>query len=370
MHKVTFFPLGNADCCLIDLENGKKIMLDYACYEKTDDIPRIDLAETIREDLKACDRNNIDVVGFTHADDDHIHGASDFFYLEHATTYQNDSRIKINELWVPAAMILEDGLDDDARVIRQEARHRLIAGKGIRVFSRPEKLQQWLESKGLSLKERSHLITDAGKLVPGFDKVMDGVEFFVHSPFAAHVEDGIEDRNECSLMLHATFLHKGKETKMMIIGDSTCDTLSEIVNTTRYHGNESRLEWDIFDIPHHCSYLALNNEKGLDKTEPIEDVKWLLEQGRQGGILVSCSKKIPQNDEDVQPPHRQAANCYKDYASSISGEFRVTMEYPSSKSPKKTVIEIDNFGATLKKESASVFGVITQKPSPRAGQLK
>ena len=370
MHKVTFFPLGNADCCLIDLENGKKIMFDYACWGKTDDMPQIDLAEAIREELRESNRNYIDVVGFTHADNDHIHGAADFFYLEHATKYQSDSRIKINELWVPAAMILEDGLDDDARVIRQEARHRLIAGKGIRVFSRPELLKQWLESKGLSIGSRGALITDAGKLIPGFDKATDGIEFFVHSPFAAHVDGGIADRNECSLILNATFLNNGKETKMMIIGDSTCDTLSEIVKSTRYHGNESRLEWDIFDIPHHCSYLALNNEKGQDKTDPIEDVKWLLEQGRQGGVLVSCSKKIPTNDEDVQPPHRQAASCYKDYASSINGEFRVTMEYPSSKSPKKTVIEIDNFGATLKKESASVFGVITQQPSPRAGRSK
>jgi len=29
MHRLTFYPLGNADCCLIDLANGQKILFDY-----------------------------------------------------------------------------------------------------------------------------------------------------------------------------------------------------------------------------------------------------------------------------------------------------------------------------------------------------
>lgn len=30
MHKVTFFPLGNADCTRIVLANGKRVLFDYA----------------------------------------------------------------------------------------------------------------------------------------------------------------------------------------------------------------------------------------------------------------------------------------------------------------------------------------------------
>ena len=37
MHKLTFFPLGNADCCLIDLENGKKILFDFGDQGNPDD---------------------------------------------------------------------------------------------------------------------------------------------------------------------------------------------------------------------------------------------------------------------------------------------------------------------------------------------
>ena len=103
MHKVTFYPLGNADCCQIDLDNGEKILFDYANVGNSDDNDdlRINLPAALREDLKTADRDFYDVVAFTHADKDHINGFSDFFYLEHAKKYQDKERIKINTLWVP-----------------------------------------------------------------------------------------------------------------------------------------------------------------------------------------------------------------------------------------------------------------------------
>lgn len=371
MHKITFFPLGNADCCLIDLDNGRKMLFDYAhCRNPEDDKDlRIDLFAALHENLATANRDYFDVTAFTHADDDHIKGASDFFYLEHANKYQGNGRIKINELWVPAAMIVEENLNGEAKIIRAEARYRLKEGKRVRVFSRPDRLKDWLENEGIKLEHRKHLITDAGELVPGSNKLSDGVEFFVHSPFAKRMEDGLIDRNEDSLILHATFNFNGQETRFMLIGDTTYEVLTEIVNITKYHKRETRLAWDIFDVPHHCSYLALSNERGKDKTEPVPDVKWLFEQGAKGGILVSPSKPIPKNDEDPQPPHRQAANYYKEVAYKISGDFAVTMEHPTETNPKPLVITIDNSGATLKKliitGGAAGGG---NRPAPRAGR--
>ena len=105
MHKLNFFPLGNADCCRIDLADGRKILFDFADVRDSEDKNdnRIDLAEALRDDLSQSERSNYDVVAFTHSDDDHIHGATEFFHLEHAKKYQGDGRIKIDELWVPAA---------------------------------------------------------------------------------------------------------------------------------------------------------------------------------------------------------------------------------------------------------------------------
>jgi len=372
MHKITFYPVGNGDSCKIDLECGKKLLFDYAQFYQPDDDNdhRIDLATALRNDLESDGRKYFDVVAFTHADEDHIRGASEFFYLEHAEKYQDDDRIKINELWVPAAFIIETNLKDDARILRAEARYRLKQGKGIRVFSRPELLVDWLESEGLTLNDRRHLITDAGQLVPGFDASSDGVEFFVHSPFAKHVEDTMVDRNSSSLILHVTFFVGEQQTKFMLIGDTEYDVLSEIVQITRNHNRDERLEWDIYDIPHHCSYLALSNEKGEEMTKPVEDVKWLLEQGGEKGILVSSSWPIPSDDSDKQPPHRQAANCYKYYASRINGKFVVTMEHPTVSKPEPIVIEIDEFKATLKKSISFGASAIVSRPAPRAGGIR
>lgn len=371
MHKVTFYPLGNADTCLIELENGEKLLFDFADVANPNDPEdkRIDLAATLKQTLSEADRNYFDVVAFTHLDDDHTHGSSEFFNFEHAKKYQGTDRIHIGTLYVPAAVIIEEGCEGEAAIIRAEARYRLREGKGIRVFSRPGKLEDWLEEQGLSLQEREHLITDAGQLVPEFSLDRNGVEFFVHSPFASRLEDGtLLDRNTDALAVQATFLVGSKETKLILSSDLNHEAFTEIVNITKYHGNEERLEWDIFKIPHHCSYLSLSPEKGKDKTEPVPEVKWLLEeQGRKGALIISPSKPIPTDDSDAQPPHRQAANYYKGVTSSINGEFVVTMQRPNISNPDSSVIEIDGFGATLKKVSSSGAFLITSRPGPRAG---
>src|SRR5205823_661857 len=116
MHILTFFPLGNADCCKIDLEGGQKILFDYANVRNGQDEYdlRTDLPTVLKADLKAANRDYYDVVAFTHLDDDHIHGATEFFWLEHDEKYQGDGRIRINEMWVPAAVIVEDTDKEEA----------------------------------------------------------------------------------------------------------------------------------------------------------------------------------------------------------------------------------------------------------------
>jgi hypothetical protein len=269
---LTFHPLGNADCTRIDLADGKKLLIDYADVRNRDDPydRRIDLPQELKSDLRAARRNDYDVVCFTHLDDDHCCGASDFFWFDHAIKYQGEDRIKIKELWVPAAAILEDGLDDCARLIRQEARHRLRIGSGIRVFSRPTSLQKWLEANDLTLESRAHLITDAGQFVPGFSMFgPERVQFFIHSPFGWR-QNGSEvvDRNQDSVVFQATFLESNRETRALFMSDIDHTSIEQIVTTSKRHGNEDRLTWDIFKVPHHCSYTALGPDKGVDETTP------------------------------------------------------------------------------------------------------
>jgi hypothetical protein len=370
MPKLTFFPLGNADCCRIDLANGKMILFDYAatrCADEKND-KRVDLSKVLRDDLDAAKRNAYDVVAFTHLDNDHICGATEFFYLEHAKKYQSDTRVRIAELWVPAAAIIDGDCDDEAAVIRAEARHRLKNGKGIRVFSRPAALEQWLAGEGIRIADRAALITDAGQLVSGLTLAADGVELFVHSPFASRLEDGtMLDRNIDSLFMQATFSVNDVLTKLILGSDVDHCALTDIVNITRYHKRDVRLEWDVFKLPHHCSYLSLAPDKGKDTTEPVPNVKWLFEtQAQARATVVSTSCPIPTTDTD-QPPHVQAANYQRQIRNTRNGEFLVTMEHPTVSNPEPLVIEIDQFKATLKKRAVAAGVTVVSGSAPRAG---
>ena len=351
MHKLTFFPLGNADTSLVETSAGAVLLLDYAAMADPDDPNdrRIDLPLAIRDRLDALGRDHVDVLALTHLDQDHIRGVSDFFFLEHARKYQGRGRVRIADLWVPAAAITEskETLTDDGRAVQAEARYRLERGEGVRVFSRPEALKEWLDEHKLTIESRAHLITDAGQLVPSFKKDVHRVEFFAHSPFADREDGKLVDRNSESLVLQATFTEAGRDSRLMLGSDVPHEIWTRIVTVTRAHANEQRLEWDVFKLPHHCSYLSLGPEKGKHVTKPVPEVAWLFEQqGAVRSIAVSTSDPIPEGDTD-QPPHRQAAAYYRAVSANHSGEFLVTMEHPTDRSPTPLVVVIDRLGVRV-----------------------
>lgn len=202
----------------------------------------------------------------------------------------------------------------------------------------------------------------------------DGVEFFVHSPFAWRKDPStVEDRNRDSLVMQATFEIGGVQTRFILGSDIDHFALSDIVTITRNHKRVVRLMWDVFKLPHHCSYLSLGPDRGTDKTKPVEEVKWLFEsQGQEGCYVVSSSKAIPKKgsveDKDVLPPHRQAAAYYEeDVAGKKNGEFKVTMEYPNAKKPEPIEIEITGCGAKLVKRAVTGVAAITTNRALRAG---
>lgn len=370
MHKLTFYPLGNADTCRIDLANGRTLLFDYANVRCTDDRAdkRADLPTELRTELDRTDRNDYDVVVFTHLDNDHVCGASEFFHFDHATKYQTPGRVKIKELWVPATAIYDGECVDDARVIREEARYRLKNGYGVRVFSRPERLREWLESQGLTLESRRGCIVDAGNVIPGFTLPDDEVEFFLHSPHAYRTDEGdLIDRNGSSIVVQGTFSRAGRTSKLILAADVTYETLNDIVDMSRRHGNYERLEWDVFKLPHHASYTAIGPDRGKDVTSPTAQVAWLYDQGRHRGVMVSSSRVRHTDDSDIQPPHRQAVAFYEGVARKKLGELTITMEHPTSAAPKPMVVRLDGFGATLEKALPAAAASLASTSSPRAG---
>lgn len=363
-HFIVFFPIGNADSTLIKLDNTRTILIDYADMRCKDDLAdkRIDLPTSLNSYVPG----DFDVVCFTHLDNDHICGFSEYFHLEHALKYQAANRKKIKELWVPAAILVETGLSDEAAILRTEARYRLKQKKGIRVFSRPKKFKDWCDwQEDICFDDIKHLIVDAGSLVPGFNKYPDGLELFVHSPFVSESQQ--IDRNNEAIVMHATF-NDIASTKVLFGSDINSFVWTDIVTITQHFGNDYRLEWDLFHLSHHCSYLALSDEKGTTQTKPNEHVKWLFEtQGKERSRIISPSFPIPLTDT-IQPPHRQAAAYYKSVALAKKGEFKVTMDHPTEANPQPLVFRINENGCYRHdvRQAAAASFAYHQKPA-RAG---
>jgi len=380
-HQVVFYPVGNGDTTQIVLSGGRRVLFDFCHREKAEDpgTPEIDLKARLKADLKKADRDYFDVVAFTHADLDHIQGSTDFFELQHAKKYHGEGRIKIRELWVPAAMLLEEADNDHQMeefvLLRQEARYRLLEGKDILVFSKPQAVADWLEpllkERGEAASARDHLFIDAGTIVPGFTLTKDGAEFFCHSPFIKHCDEGDIIRNRASLIFNVRLRADGHDYDYLEVGDATWEEIEDIVNTTRYHKNEDRLAWDLYNIPHHCSYLALSDEKGDKETEPKPLVKDLLLLGKRDSYIVSCSKPIPDEKDaysQTQPPHIQARKAYERYLKEVNGrKFLVTMEEPNGNKPEPITFEITGGGVSwIRSASIGAPAIILSSP-PRAG---
>ena len=380
-HQIVFYPVGNGDTSQVVLSAGRRVLFDFCHRKKADneETPEIDLKKRLKDELDTAKRDYFDVVAFTHADADHIQGSTEFFELQHAAKYQGEDRIKIRQLWVPAAMVLQSASNDQQShefvILRQEARHRLLEGKGILVFSKPQALMDWLEPKlkerGEPATARDHLFVDAGTLVPGFTLPADGVEFFCHSPFIKHCEGGDVIRNTAALVFNVRLRAGASTFDYLEIGDAHWEDLEDIVSITKWHKNDDRLAWDLINIPHHCSYLSLSDEKGDKETEPKPLVKELLLAGKQDSYIVSCSKPVvdvKESYDQIQPPHIQARKAYERYLKEVKGrKFLVTMEEPNATKPEPLVFDVTAAGVSWTKIALiGAPAILASRPS-RAG---
>lgn len=356
-HKLIFYPVGNGDCCLLQFDNGKNMIIDFnhtkACEDK--DCPKINLREQVKKDLNG--KNKIDVLALTHIDEDHIDGIEECFELLCHNKYCEGDRIKFKELWLPACAVTEQNLTGTAKIIRDEARYRLKNGLGIKVFSATEKFKEWLEDNNID--KESIDISYPGEIVKNsLFSTNDSVTIFCHTPFKKDGEEEI--RNKASVILHFSFNCGKNTTKYLAMGDTDWDVISELYERTAYKNNLPYLEWDIFNIPHHCSYRGLSSEKGTSCTK-VDDVNVdsLLKLGRENSIMIASCNPV-EKTETEQPPHIQAQRCYLKYCNLHNSKFLVTMEYPNKNSPLPIKVAINENGYQLEdiynKTSSERFG--------------
>lgn len=372
---ITFYPLGNAETVLLELSNGKKLLFDYANMNsgKADD-KRYKIANEFKR------HKEFDVVMFSHSHEDHVQGAGAFFWFDHADKYQSNDRIKIKELWVSSAFILDSDSEDnelceDARIIRQEARYRLRKGYGLKVFSKADGLDNWLSSQGLSTDDSKYPIYHAGTLLKGTSSwLSEEIQFFIHAPFSADADD-VEDRNDPSIVMQVRLFNNEKvypynrrATNIFITGDTPHSVLEKVVDFSEANGNAEYLKWDIYDIPHHCSHTGLADESGADRsdstTQPTKQVKKLIKDyaSTNGLFVASCASF----SSGSKPPCIHAKKAYIAFGGSDK-RFFATMDYPdfNSSAPKPLSITIDHTGLSVDRTKTDS---LVSNPAPRAGK--
>ena len=131
---ISFFPVDNGDMTLVQLENGRTILLDVrireAANDSENDTP--DVGKELRKRLKKDDRGRhfVDAFCVTHPDEDHCLGLDEHFHLGEPDQFAEKSeKIFIREIWSSPIVFRRASADhtlcDDAKAFNAEARRRV-----------------------------------------------------------------------------------------------------------------------------------------------------------------------------------------------------------------------------------------------------
>ena len=351
MSKIKFYPVDNGDTVLIKVDKTT-IQID-ANIRSNDDCYDVmsDLLDEFSKDSEG--KYHLDLFMLTHPDEDHCHGIDTYYYLGDPDKYTDedleDDLVIIDELMV-TPMLFSDATSAPAKALKKEAERR-------------RKL--WDENSSDKTKAGNRLVIigyDGDKkyenvtsYIPGETiKKVNGksitlLEFFVHSPFKDSLVEGKAeaDKNETSIVMQARFKYTSTDTDPAALylfgGDADHYIWEEIQNQSKAHGNDDKLDFDIFMAPHHCSWTYFNDvpyKKG-ETDEPVESSKDLIKDHKMmGAVIIASSKQI--KDDDDNPPHYPAKEEYVKLIG--SDKFISLAEEPDSKNPKPVVYEVTSTG--------------------------
>ncbi len=351
MSMIKFYPVDNGDTVLIKVDKttiqiDANIRNNEDCYDVMEDL----LGELSTD---GEGRYHLDLFMLTHPDEDHCRGIDTNYYLGDPDYYSDDDLedelVIIDELMV-TPMLFSDATSTPAKALKKEANRR-------------RKL--WDEDSPAKNKVGNRLVIigyDGGKkydnvpsYIPGDTikkvngKTMTLIEFFVHSPFKDSLVEGRaeSEKNLTSIVMQARFKKDSRDTNPSALylfgGDADHYIWEEIQDQSSAHGNDEKLDFDIFLAPHHCSWTYFNDvpyKKG-ETDEPVESSKDLIKDHKlKGSVIIASSKQI--KDDDDNPPHYPAK---KEYVKLIgSDKFISLAEEPDSKKPKPVVYEVTSSG--------------------------
>ena len=376
-HIIKYYPVGNADCTLIKLDNGKTILVDCQILADLTDGHGKQIMFDVKEDLlselkkDSLERPFVDLFISTHPHDDHCKGFAENFYHGDVADYDKDknkNEIIIEELWITPRG-LNNGLSAPAEDIRKEAKRRrkLYDDDANFYGSKGNYLRIIGYDKDKEFDRRYCYVP--GKLVTTVHGAsLSWLEMFIHAPFKEDVETSkkYDDKNATSVVVQFGFKIDGYtsyKSRVLMGGDAEHEIWQHILDNNT---DEEKLKWNIFLAPHHCSWSFFNNSDNKNEIKPsAEDI--LNKQIGNSAHIIASSNEI-KNDNN-NPPCYEAKQQYIKKLKSGSSRFLNTATHSKvGNIPQPIVFKIDEYGKTPK-ENATVAGATSiSNPAPRAGR--
>lgn len=347
---ITFYPVDNGDCNLIEVANGPKIMWDCRlrdAAENEEDESKYDVLQDLLDNKLETKQNLpfVDAFILSHADKDHCHGFEKKFYLGSPTKIPNEAiqerKILIGELWYSPRVILEDEneLSCDAIAFKKEAERRMELFKSNPIEAAKDgnriRIIGWADDEGLEgLDER---IIVPGNLISEVNGISyTDFRMFIHAPFKDAIENA--SRNETSIVIQFRFDINGVSdaAKLFLAGDSEWPVWKQIVEKS----SSETLKWNLFEAPHHCSWTFFSSDR--EKGEPEQSSLDFLAGHEAGAMIISSSKYI--SHKDSNPPCKKAKNRYIDSVGDLNFYCTGGNKIDDKPSPEPVVFEATETG--------------------------
>lgn len=346
---ITFYPVENGDCNLLEIKNGPTMMFDCKFIAEAEDEDSTEF--NVIDDLlsnkltKKCKGlPSLDAFVLSHADQDHCLGFEDKFYLgdpeEVSDKDKEAKKILIKELWYSPRVITEhnDEKCDDAIAFSKEAKRRMKLFKEGSSEARENgnriRIIGWTDDNSLRGLPDDIITVPGNEINKVNGKSYNNFRMFIHAPFKDDIENA--DRNETSIVMQIRIdtdkiMDAGK---LVLGGDAEWHVWKNIMDKTK---DDSKLEWGLFEAPHHCSYTFFNDNRDQEPQQTSLD---FLDKRQNNAFMVSSSKVILKNSDN--PPCQKAKNRYTERVG--EDNFFCTSGNDKESDNEPVVFELDDDG--------------------------
>ena len=362
--RLTFFPVGNGDMTLIQLESGQRILIDVkiraSADDQNDDTP--DVAQQLRRRLSRDNWGRLFVDAFllSHPDQDHCTGLASHFHLGPADAWSKSAdKIFIRELWSSPMVFRRASrrlvLCDDARAFQREARRRVKCWRQLRgVPPSGNRILILGEDEDGKTDDLTAILIKVGESFSMVNRQHSSMYARLLAPLPTSDDQDEEDlrsKNNSSTILNFKLWADGNQDACRFLTGGDAEVVIWEHLWQRHGWQPECLVFDILLAPHHCSWHSLSHDSWGEERENArvsEDARKALSQIRDRAVVVASSKAI--KDDDSDPPCIRAKREYESIIAPVNGSF-VCVGEPDS---NPGIVEFEITRAGLRPKPADI----------------